>query len=257
MEFHHQLRKDSIEFKTESDCEFMFLNQETKQKNHQGGASCKNPLSEKRVYVTGGSLCPVKILKLFIAKQNSNATMLFNQIDNNALLHPESTEVWFSEKSLAKRSFEKFMKSISVSAKLSQHYTGHCLRATAIQRMNDAGFEARHKMFMSGHKNEASIRSYNRGCSITQKKSLSSTLSALTDPNSARQIVKCKPSTQTLHATESSKPATQVRFLDHSTTDDMPTSSQMVQSNEQNISHTYLFRGASFSNCTINIGKPE
>jgi len=81
-------RKDSIDIKTESDCELMFLNQETKQKNHQGGASCKNTLSEKRVYATGGSLCPVKILKMFIAKQSSNATMLFNQIDNNALLHP-------------------------------------------------------------------------------------------------------------------------------------------------------------------------
>jgi len=93
-------------------------------------------------------------------------------------------------------------------------------------------------------KNEAAMRSYNRGCSITQKKSLSSTLSALTDQNSARQIVECKPSTETLHATESSKLASQVQFLDHSTTDDMPSISQMDQSNEQNISHTDLFRGA-------------
>ncbi|KAH3702575.1 hypothetical protein DPMN_077599 [Dreissena polymorpha] len=47
--------------------------------------------------------------------------------------------------------------------------------------MNDAGYEARHIMFMSGHRNEASIRSYNRGCNITQKKSMSNTLSALTE----------------------------------------------------------------------------
>ncbi|KAH3872795.1 hypothetical protein DPMN_036018 [Dreissena polymorpha] len=37
--------------------------------------------------------------------------------------------------------------------------------------MNDAGHEARHIMFMSGHRNEASIRSNNRGCNITQNKS--------------------------------------------------------------------------------------
>jgi hypothetical protein len=43
--------------------------------------------------------------------------------------------------------------------------------------MNDAGHELRHIMFMTGHKNEASIRSYNRHCSVQQKKSLSATLS--------------------------------------------------------------------------------
>ncbi|KAH3836454.1 hypothetical protein DPMN_109824 [Dreissena polymorpha] len=60
--------------------------------------------------------------------------------------------------------------------------TGQCLRATAIQAINDAGYEARHIMFMGGHRNDASIRSYNRGCIIEQKKSMSNTLSALTEP---------------------------------------------------------------------------
>ncbi|KAH3815686.1 hypothetical protein DPMN_144217 [Dreissena polymorpha] len=85
------------------------------------------------------------------------------------------------------------MKNISTSAKLSQCYTGHCLRATAIQAMNDASYEARHIMFISGHRNEASICSYNRGCNITQKKSMSNTLSALTEPTctSEKQLVTC------------------------------------------------------------------
>ncbi|KAH3801442.1 hypothetical protein DPMN_155092 [Dreissena polymorpha] len=93
------------------------------------------------------------------------------QIDNNAILHSESSNKWYTEKPLEKRSFEKFMKNISTSAKLSLRYTGHCLRAKAIQAMNDAGHEARHIMFMSGHRNEATIRSKNRGCNITQNKS--------------------------------------------------------------------------------------
>jgi hypothetical protein len=41
--------------------------------------------------------------------------------------------------------------------------------------MISTGHEHRHIMFMTGHKNETSIRSYNRHCSVQQKKSPSAT----------------------------------------------------------------------------------
>lgn len=44
--------------------------------------------------------------------------------------------------------------------------------------MNDAGYEAIQIMFMSGHKNEDSIRSYSRACSTSQKKAVRCTLSS-------------------------------------------------------------------------------
>ena len=71
------------------------------------------------------------------------------------------------------------MPDISKSAGCSMKYTAHCLRATAIQAMNDAGYESRHIMFMSGHRNEGSLRSYSRRMSTTQKRLLSSTLSTV------------------------------------------------------------------------------
>ena len=40
-------------------------------------------------------------------------------------------------------------------------YETHCLRATTIQLMNDAGLELRQIMHMNGHKNEISVRSSN------------------------------------------------------------------------------------------------
>ena len=49
--------------------------------------------------------------------------------------------------------------------------------------MNDAGLELRHIMHMSD-KNEASVRSYNRDCSIQQKKKMSDTLASLVIPKS-------------------------------------------------------------------------
>jgi hypothetical protein len=69
------------------------------------------------------------------------------------------------------------MTDLCKQAKCSKIYTAHCLRATAIQAMNDAGHELRHIMFMTGHKNETSIRSYNHHCSVQRTKSLSATLS--------------------------------------------------------------------------------
>lgn len=56
------------------------------------------------------------------------------------------------------------------------------LTASAIQCMNDAGFEIRHIMHLFGHKNEASVRSYNRDCSTAQTKVISDTICGLTVP---------------------------------------------------------------------------
>lgn len=85
---------------------------------------------------------------------------------------------WFSAKPLAKRTFANFLKEICIAAGVKKT-TQHCLRATSITYLNDSGFEARHIMFMSNHKNESSLRSYNRSVSSNQKKSLSSTLSSM------------------------------------------------------------------------------
>lgn len=92
------------------------------------------------------------------------------------------------------------MADICKNAKCSKTYTAHSLRATSIQGMNDAGFEVRHIMHMSGHKNESSVRSYSRDCSTYQKASMSKALSNLvvpqnetSDPISANHAVSKPP----------------------------------------------------------------
>ena len=54
------------------------------------------------------------------------------------------------------------MSSISKELKLSQKYTNHCIRATAVLLLDECNFEARHIMRVSGHKSGSSIRSYSR-----------------------------------------------------------------------------------------------
>ena len=64
------------------------------------------------------------------------------------------------QKVLTKRTFSNFMADKCKSCKLSKSYPPHCLRATAVQAMNDRGFSSRHIMFMSGYRCEASLKSY-------------------------------------------------------------------------------------------------
>lgn len=183
LEFHEQLKPNSFVFKTdENGHEYATLSHSTKQKNWQGGIDTADGPKEKRMYAIPdlGQKCPVNSLKLFLAKTDPNATSLFNHCVKKALSSPEEEDVWFSNVPVKQYQFSRFMSDISKNAKCSTSYTAHCLRATAIQGMNDAGFEIRHIMHMSGHKNESSVRSYNRDCSTAQKKQMSDILNGLT-----------------------------------------------------------------------------
>jgi integrase len=87
------------------------------------------------------------------------------------------------------------MKTISLDAGLSKCYTNHCVRATTITRLAHAGVETREIMKISGHRSEASVKSYHADSSENQKRKYSSIIhgiinvdetSALIPPNPAK-----------------------------------------------------------------------
>ena len=244
LEAHHQLRRDSLSFRHDESGQYVTLSHDLQQKNHQGGIEKSEHKGEKRVYATGTKLCPVKVLKLFLEKTDPEAEMLFNQMNEQAISNPD-IEIWYTTKQLSKRTFCNFMPNISKAANLSTRYTAHCLRATAIEMLNDEGFQARHIMFMSNHRNEASLRSYSRGCSNGQKKQMSSALSRLVGGHKACATPPPPPSTSMEIALPSSSSPENVRIP----------LSQMVQNNKQNISEMEFFNGAIITNCTFNISK--
>ena len=132
---------------------------------------CEDAPADKFLY---GNAVDLASLKMLISKTDTNAKSLFNRCIKD--LNVNDT-VWYTCQLLAIRTYSGFMTDLCKQAKCRKIYTAHCRRATAIQAMNDAGHELRHIMFMTGHKHEASIRSYNCHCSVQQKKSLSATLS--------------------------------------------------------------------------------
>lgn len=137
------------------------------------------------MYATESQYCPVKMLQLLIAKTDPSANKLFNQYVRDV---SADRDIWSTDKPLSKRTFTTFMGDICKGANVSKKYTAHCLRATAIQGMNDLGFEARHIMFLSDHKSESAIRSYNRSCSTAQRKTFSTALSAIANGTSSSRV---------------------------------------------------------------------
>ena len=192
LEFHQQLKRDSLDFNFDQEGhEYVTLNHETQQKNFQGGLTNEEAPTDRRMYSTGGKNCPVATLKFFLMKTDPDAEYLFNGCVKEALAKPYQTDLWYGKKALAKRTFSNFMTDISKSSECSRYYTGHCLRATAIKKLNDHGFDARHIMFMSGHRNENSLQSYTRRPSTNRKKALSSTLSTICQPDDTQSLVPC------------------------------------------------------------------
>ena len=196
LEFHHQLRMDSFQFpKDENNLEYATLRHETQAKNFQGGIGSDEAPAGKRLYeVPGSDVCPIKMLRLLMCKTDSTATSLFNTCFKEALTNAES-DLWYSSKPLVKKTFSGFMSDVCKSAKCAKTYTPHCLRATAITAMSDGGFEARQIMYMSGHRCEGSLKTYNRELSNDQKKSMSSCLSLLTHPKSRKTSLPSPAST--------------------------------------------------------------
>ena len=60
---------------------------------------------------------------------------------------------------------ERFMKiNLGTSLKLDGDYTNHSIRSTVIRILDREGFEARHIIGLSSHKNESTIKDYATTC---------------------------------------------------------------------------------------------
>ncbi len=119
-------------------------------------------------------LCPVASYEKYIGKLHPDNDALWQRPCDSFV----EDEPWYTRAPLGKNPLGNMMRSISTTACLSRTYTNHCIRATAITALDDAGVEARHIMRTTGHKSEASIRSYASRVCDEKKRSISDTLSA-------------------------------------------------------------------------------
>ena len=126
------------------------------------------------MYEKPGPNCPVASFELYLSHLNPLNEFLFQRPKRNVSI---SENVWYDNMVIGERTLGEKMKNISREGNLSKCYTNHSIRATAVTILDKLGFEARHIMAVSGHKNEASIRSYSK-TDICTKKKMSETLTA-------------------------------------------------------------------------------
>ena len=265
IEFHQQLKLSSLLFcEDESGNKYITISHETCQKNHQGGIAQKGEESQdKRMYATGGPNCPVKAVQFFISKTDQSASALFNHCNPDAVKNPSAPGLWYNATPVKPKQFSGFMPDICKNAGISR-FTAHSLRATSIQALSDAGFEARNIMFMSDHKREESLKSYSRRPSTSQKQNISAVLASIgsgqqdeSEPprKKALCIESCPETASQSHSHELESAAIPHPFptspLPHV---EMP---MAVSSTSTQLNQSHRLAGfaqsSSFSNCTFNI----
>lgn len=121
--------------------------------------------------------CPVRSFELYAAKSNGLCDALFQRPRDN---YSVNDDIWYENKPIGKNTLSGMMVTISKCADLSERYTNHCIRATSITILSEAGFNNRHIMSVSRHRNEGSISSYVRDTSIQQKWQMAETLASAT-----------------------------------------------------------------------------
>ena len=77
--------------------------------------------------------------------------------------------VWYDNTAVGHDTLNNVMKSLSVDAKLSQIYTNHSIRSTSITKLDENNIASRHIQAVSGHKSEATIKTYAKHCPPAKK----------------------------------------------------------------------------------------
>ena len=87
-----------------------------------------------------------------------------------------SINCWLKNALLGRNTIFGIMARISKSAKLSQIYTPHCVRASMISILFKAGVQPKEICQITKHKNEGSLNSYINGSTSAQKRTCSKVL---------------------------------------------------------------------------------
>lgn len=111
-------------------------------------------------------ICPVMIFELYLSKLNPNREDLWQR--PKKVIHNVFGE-WLDNVPLGKDPLYAAMKNLSINAELSKTYTNHCIRSTAMETLDEGGFEGRHIIAQSGHKSESSIKMYAKRCPAKKK----------------------------------------------------------------------------------------
>ena len=171
--------------------------------NHPGGvADVSSTEKYARMYETEDVNDGYKALNLYLSKLNPKCESFFQYPRKNWSFEDN---VWYEARPVGVNSLDSMMKNISEAASLSQQYTNHSVRATAITLWSNAGIPNRHIMAISGHRSEQSLAHYNTRPSTSQLRNCSEVLSqslVTTTPESSSKGVTVRQNNSVVVAQE-------------------------------------------------------
>ena len=147
-------------------------------KNNPGGQSCQD-YSDVRMYeVVSNSMDPVKAFEFYLSKLHPENKNLFSK--SKKIFSRD--DIWFTKEVIGKNTLVNMMKNISNKAGLSKVYTNHCVRASTVTHLYQAGVDAHQICSITKHENESTLAHYISSTSDKQKRNTSHILSNVLAP---------------------------------------------------------------------------
>ena len=155
-----KLTKSDLVFSAPDGKERVTIGTDFMSKNHTGGLKGSSFTSIGCVEDD----VQISVLKNYLSKLHPDCDRLFQRAvtDVGMTLEKSTHSTWFWNSPLSHNLMSGMMRRLSDAATLSQSYTNHCLRATSITLMKQAGLEDRKIMAVSGHRNIQSLQAYDR-----------------------------------------------------------------------------------------------
>lgn len=173
------MRKDQIIFlRDDNGTEYGTLDHNPSEKNHKNESNRVGE-HDQRIYGSGKANCPLHSLKIYLHKLHPKCKDLFQKPKTS---NYTENGIWYSNSPLGKNTIGKLMSVISRKACLGFIYTNHCIRATAITTLRDAGVAPTDIINVTGHRSVQSIQHYSKP-SGQLRKMMSNTLSRVCEVN--------------------------------------------------------------------------
>lgn len=151
----HDLKKEDVVFKLNAKGEEYIQMKDMMTKNHR----------EVDTTAYGGIImstceddCPVKQIKLYLSKLHPSNEFFWQRPKGS---YNEEDPFWFCNMKIGTNTYRKLMHDISKNVGLSQTYTNHSLRATALTILG-RDFEDTDVASVSGHKSISALSIYKR-----------------------------------------------------------------------------------------------
>ena len=238
-------------------------------KNHPGGLTDPEDESDGKIFAVDGSpRCPVQTVKAHVSHLNPVLEVLFQKPRYHcSSFNPDKEPVSYCNSPVGQSTLENMLKEMSKRAGIVPHLTNHCPRATSITVLSDADCESRHIRFVTWHKSDETIKSYNYRPSFRKQRRMSNMLSGFlasdgqedgnTDVNAMQIVgpaqkenVSVSSATSTLHSQQIQAPASVLVQHNQLSVANNGQTAVSSTSSEKPFTFSYPSPAFNFYNCT-------